>query len=116
MLNLASSLLGPLEQSIMECFWRNGAQSSGQILATLRRTRTIAPSTVTTTLARLYAADLLIREPLRPNDRKQTWRYTPRHASRGALLAGAVEQLFTQLGADTNDRAEALGRLLGVVR
>jgi len=114
MLNIAASLLGPLEQSIMECFWANGPQTGGQILATLRRTRSIAPTTVTTTLARLHDQGLLTRE-LAPG-RKMPWIYTARYGSKGALLAGTFERLALQLAADHLDRAEALGRLLGVVR
>jgi predicted transcriptional regulator len=80
----------------------------------LRRTRTIAHSTVTTTLARLDDQGLLTREVER--GRKRPWRYTPRYRSRSALLVGTFEQLAAQLGADHRDRAEALGVLLGVVR
>jgi len=61
MLNMTTSLVGSLELAIMECFWANGPQTGGDILATLRRTRVIAPTTVTTTLARLYDQGLLIR-------------------------------------------------------
>jgi predicted transcriptional regulator len=113
MLNTTISLLGPLEQSVMECFWASGPQTSGQILATLRLKRTIAHSTVTTTLARLHNDDLLTRESIRAGRRRSTWRYTAHYASRGAMLAGAVEQLCVQLGADRGDRALALAVLLG---
>jgi predicted transcriptional regulator len=116
MLNLSNSLIGPLEQSVMECFWLNGPQTSGEILATLRERRTIAHSTVTTTLSRLYDQDLLTREPITAHTRKPHWRYTARHPSRAALLAGSFERLAEQLGVNHLDRAEALGTLLGVVR
>ena len=116
MLNLTTSVLGPLEQSVMECFWASGPQTGRQILTTLRMGRTIAHSTLTTTLARLYAQDLLMREQLIGRGRKPVWLYTPVHASRGALLAGAVEQLCEQLGADRGDRALALAVLLGMPR
>jgi predicted transcriptional regulator len=112
MLNLATSVLGPLEQSVMECFWASGPQTSGEILATLRQQRTIAHSTVTTTLGRLYAQELLTRSPIGVGRLKPSWRYTARYASRGALLAASVEQLCVQLGADCGDRDIAL-RLLG---
>jgi predicted transcriptional regulator len=55
MLTIATSLIGSLELAVMECFWAApGPLTYGDILATLRRTRTIADTTVTTTLARLY--------------------------------------------------------------
>lgn len=111
MLNLTASLLGPLEQSIMECFWADGPQTGGQILQTLRETRSIAHSTVTTTLARLYDQGLLTRAL--EEGRKMPWIYTACHPSKGALLAGALETLCAQLGADHLDRAEALAVLLG---
>jgi predicted transcriptional regulator len=111
MLNMTASLLGPLEQSIMECFWASGPQTGGQILATLRRTRTIAHTTVTTTLSRLHDQGLLTRTLAA--GRKMPWVYTARYGSRGALLAGAVEQMCVQLGADRGDRALALAVLMG---
>lgn len=114
MLNIAASLLGPLEQSIMECFWANGPQTGGQILDELRKGRTIAHSTVTTTLARLSEQGLLTRE-LKAG-RRMPWIYTARYTSKGALVAGAIEQLCAQLGADRGDRAEALAVLLGAPR
>lgn len=113
MLNLSTSLLGPLEQSVMECFWASGPQTGRQILTTLRVSRTIAHTTVTTTLARLHRQDLLTRELCAGRGRKLAWRYTARYASRGELLAGAVEQLCAQLDADRGDRALALAALLG---
>jgi predicted transcriptional regulator len=116
MLNLSNSLIGPLEQSVMECFWLNGPQTSGEILATLRERRTIAHSTVTTTLSRLYDQDLLMREPITAHTRKPHWRYTARHPSRAALLAGVVAHVCDQLGADRGDRAEALALLGGAPR
>jgi predicted transcriptional regulator len=114
MLNLTSSLLGPLEQSVMECFWSNGSLTSRDILDTLRMQRSIAHSTVTTTLSRLYEQGLLTRELV--GGRKMPWVYTPVHASRGELLAGAVEQLCVQLSADRGDRALALAVLIGAPR
>jgi predicted transcriptional regulator len=114
MLNIAASLLGPLEQSAMECFWASGPQTGGQILATLRQRRTIAHSTVTTTLSRLHAQGLLTRELVA--GRKMPWLYTPVHASLGPLLAAAVAQMCAQLGADRGDRSEALATLLGAPR
>jgi len=113
MLNTATSLLGPLEQSVMECFWKDGPQTSGEILATLRQKRTIAPSTITTTLRRLTLQGLLTRTRLPGVGRTPTSQYTARYTSRGELLAGAVEQLCAQLGADRGDRALALAVLLG---
>jgi predicted transcriptional regulator len=116
MLNLSNSLIGPLEQAVMECFWEHGPQTSGEILATLRERRTIAHSTVTTTLSRLYDQDLLTREPITAHTRKPHWRYTARHPSRAALLAGVVAHVCDQLGADRDDRAEALALLGGAPR
>ena len=113
MLNMTASLLDPLEQSVMECFWANGPQTSRAILTTLRMRRTIAHSTVTTTLARLFDQGLLTRELSTGRRHVPSWRYTARYASRGALLAGAVEQLCVQLGADRGDRALALAVLMG---
>jgi len=60
----------------MECVWASGPLTGGQILATLRLKRTIAPTTVTTTLARLYDQGLLTRELAA--GRKMPWRYTAR--------------------------------------
>jgi len=111
MLNMTASLLGPLEQSVMECFWSSGPQTSRQILTTLRRTRTIAHTTVTTTLARLYDQGLLTRTLAA--GRKMPWVYTARYASRGDLLAASVETLCVQLRADRGDRALALAVLMG---
>jgi predicted transcriptional regulator len=111
MLNLNTSLLGPLEQAIMECFWENGPQTSGEILKTLRRSRTIAHTTVTTTLGRLYAHDLLTREPINALRQRPAWRYTARYPSRSALLADCFAYLCVQLGADDGDRASALAQL-----
>src|SRR5205085_5202684 len=102
--------------SVMGCFWTSGPQTSGQILATLRERRTIAHTTVTTTLSRLYEQGLLTREPVSAHQRKPRWRYIARHPSRGALLAAAFEQLATPLEADHLDRAEGLGVLLSLVR
>jgi predicted transcriptional regulator len=62
MLNMTASLLGPLQQSVMECFWASGPQTSRDILTTLRMGRTIAHTTVTTTLSRLFDQGLLTRE------------------------------------------------------
>jgi predicted transcriptional regulator len=115
-LNIAASLVGSLEFAIMECFWANGPQTGRDILTTLRKKRTIAHSTVTTTLARLYDQGLLTREPIRASGRRQSWRYTARYTSRSALLAGTFEQLAAQIGADYHERVAALGMLLGVVR
>ena len=114
MLNMTASLLGPLEQSVMECFWASGPQTSRDILTTLRMGRTIAHTTVTTTFTRLYDQGLLTRKLAA--GRKMPWVYTARYASRGALLAGAVEQMCAQLGADRSDRALALAVLLGTPR
>jgi predicted transcriptional regulator len=115
MLNIARSLIGSLELAIMECFWDNGPQSGGDILATLREERpTIAPTTVTTTLARLYDQGLLTRAL--QDGRKMPWIYRPRYATRGALVAGVLEELCTTLGVDRGDRAEALAVLLGAPR
>jgi hypothetical protein len=113
MLSIAASLIGSLELAIMECFWERGPQTSGDILTALRKHRTIAPSTVTTTLVRLCEQGLLTRELEKGG--KLLWIYTARYASRGAFLAGTFEHLAL-LGADHLDRAEALGLLLGVVR
>jgi predicted transcriptional regulator len=115
MLSIASNLVGSLELAIMECFWgADGPLSSGDILATLRKTRTIADTTVTTTLARLYEQGLLTRTL--DAGRKKPWIYTARYASRGALVAGVLNELCVQIGADPGDRAEALGVLLGAPR
>jgi len=115
MLNIASSLIGSLELAVMECFWAaQGPQTGGQILATLRRTRTIAHTTVTTTLARLHTQGLLTRE-LRAGHTR-TWIYTPRYPSRGALIAGVVGELCRHLEADRADRGEALAVLVGAPR
>ena len=114
MLNMTTSLVGSLELAIMECFWANGPQTGGDILATLRETRTIAHTTVTTTLARLYDQGLVARAL--DDGRKKPWRYTARYPSRGALLAGTIEALCTHLEADRGDRAEALAVLLGAPR
>jgi predicted transcriptional regulator len=113
MLNLTASVLGPLEQLIMQCFWSDGPQTDREILTTLRTQRTIAHTTVTTTLFRLYSHDLLTRELAEGRRHVPSWRYYPRYGSRGELLAGAVEQLCVQLGADRGDRALALAVLLG---
>lgn len=114
MLNMTASLLGPLEQSIMECFWASGPQTSRDILTTLRMGRTIAHTTVTTTLTRLYDQGLLTRELA--VGRKMPWVYTARYGSRGELLAASVEQMCVQLGADRGDRALALAVLMGPPR
>ena len=106
--------IGSLELAIMECFWANGPQTGGQILDELRKQRKIAHSTVTTTLARLYDQGLLTREL--ETGRKMPWISTARYASRGALLAGALETLCVQIGADRGDRAEALAVILGAPR
>jgi predicted transcriptional regulator len=116
MLNVTHSLIGSLELAVMECFWERGPRTSRQILSTLRNERTIAHTTVTSTLARLYEQGFLIREPIRGYGPRQSWRYTACYASRGALLANTFEQLSAQVGANHLDRAEALGMLLGVVR
>jgi predicted transcriptional regulator len=117
MLNIVASLVGSLEYATMECFWTHGPQTSGDILATLRaQGRTIAHSTVTTTLARLAEQGMLTRVRVGGSVEIPFWRYTARYASRGALLAGVFEQLAAQLEADHPDRAEALGALLGIVR
>jgi predicted transcriptional regulator len=115
MLNMTASLVGSLELAIMECFWDNGSQTSGDILATLREERrTIAATTVTTTLARLVEQGLLTREL--EAGRKMPWRYTARYRSRAALLAGTLVQLAAHLGADHRDLAEALTALRGGAR
>jgi predicted transcriptional regulator len=114
MLNIAASLIGPLELAIMECFWEKGPQSSGTILATLRKTRPIAATTVTTTLARLFEQGLLTRTL--DDGRKMPWIYTARYASRGALIAGVVGDLCAYVAADRADRAEALAVLRGTPR
>jgi predicted transcriptional regulator len=61
MLSIVASLIGSLELAIMECFWERSPQTSGDILTALRKHRTIAPSTVTTTLVRLCEQGLLTR-------------------------------------------------------
>jgi predicted transcriptional regulator len=114
MRSVATRIIGSLELAILECFWEGGPQTSGQILAALRLTRTIAATTVATTLVRLYEQGFLIRELL--PDRKKPWVYTARYRSRSTLLAGIFEQLVTQVSADHGDRAEALGLLLGLTR
>jgi len=112
--NIAASLIGSLELAVMECFWAHGPQTSGDVLAALREQRKIAATTVTTTLARLYAQGLLTREL--HAGRKMPWVYTARYRSSGALLAGTIEALAGQIGADRGDRAEALAVLLGAPR
>lgn len=114
MLNMATSLIGSLELAVMECFWGSGPQTSGQILTTLRKARTIAPTTVTTTLAQLHKQGFVRRELLRGHTR--TWIYTACYPSRGALIAHALNQLCGTLGADRGDRAEALAVLVGAPR
>jgi predicted transcriptional regulator len=116
MFTTSTGFLGSLEQSMMECFWANGPQTSGQILKTLRQNRAIAHTTVTTTLARLYEHGLVLREPIAGCGGKQSWRYTARYATRGALLAAAVEQLCAQIGAESADRFTALKVLVGETR
>ena len=114
MLNMTTSLVGSLELAVMECFWQNGPQSSGEVLATLRKTRTIAHTTVTSTLARLYDQGLLTRDLAK--GRKKPWVYTARYASRGALLTSTLVQLAAHLGADHRDLTEALSVLRGAPR
>jgi predicted transcriptional regulator len=116
MRNMTASIIGTLELAIMECFWERDSWTSTQLLANLRRTRTIAHSTVTTTLARLYDQGVLVRERIGGPDARPFWRYTTRYATRSAFLAAATEVLAVQIGASRQDRAEALGRLLGVMR
>jgi predicted transcriptional regulator len=115
MLNIAASLVGSLELAIMECFWATPTQTGGQILATLRKERRIAHTTVTTTLARLYDQGLLTRAPIAGPGSRQSWIYTARYASRGALLAATMETLAVQIGANHRDRAEALVELRSAI-
>jgi predicted transcriptional regulator len=115
LLSIAHRIIGPLELAILECFWQSGrTQTSGEILAALRQTRSIAATTVTSTLARLCEQGFLTRELAAGS--KMPWRYTAHYASRSALLAATMESLAVQMGANHRDRAEALGALLGVVR
>jgi hypothetical protein len=67
------------------------------------------------TLSWLVARGLLRRERYK-GTHQRVWRYTPCYASRGVLLAAAIEQICSDDGAEWGERAEALAVLLGAQR
>lgn len=56
------ALLGPLEQDVMEVVWRLGESTVRDVHAELAATRTIAYTTVMTTMSRLATKGLLERD------------------------------------------------------
>lgn len=56
------ALLGPLEQEVMEVMWRLGDSTVRDVHEVLARSRTIAYTTVMTTMSRLAAKGLLGRD------------------------------------------------------
>ena len=110
---LTTKALGPTEAQIMNIAW-----SSSKPL-TVRDVRTqldcdLAHTTVMTTMERLADKGIRSRSVLRTGF-GGAYHYIPA-ISRGDLLAGAVEQLCAQLGADRGDRALALAVLMGPPR
>jgi predicted transcriptional regulator len=56
------TLLGPLEQDVMEVVWKLGESTVRDVHNELASTRTIAYTTVMTTMARLATKGLLLRD------------------------------------------------------
>ncbi|MDQ3785269.1 MAG: BlaI/MecI/CopY family transcriptional regulator [Actinomycetota bacterium] len=62
-------VLGPLEEEVMEAVWKLGEVTVRDVLAVLERSRTVAYTTVMTTMGRLADKGLLRRTETHPAHR-----------------------------------------------
>lgn len=83
--------LGPLEQDVMDCVWKNKSSSVRDIYSCLKTTRKIAYTTVMTVMSRLTEKGYLDRKMVR-----NTYIYTPKIA-RKKTLKKTVAMLFDYL-------------------
>ncbi|MEP7272561.1 MAG: BlaI/MecI/CopY family transcriptional regulator [Acidobacteriota bacterium] len=87
----ASHVLGELETTVMELFWRTSPQTVNEVEEALRKDREIAHTTVLTTLDRLHRKGYLLREKV-----GKAFVYAPRY-SRDAFERGMVEEVLGAL-------------------
>ena len=87
----ASRVLGELETTVMELFWRASPQTVNQVEEKLRKRREIAHTTVLTTLDRLHRKGYLLREK-----HGKAFFYSPRY-SHDEFERGMVEEVLGAL-------------------
>lgn len=89
--------LGDLQAAVMEVIWRRGSATVREVADELNETRSLAYTTVLTLVSRLFARELLAREP---EGRGFRYRATK---SRDEFLAQLsdelIDRLFTDFGA-----------------
>ena len=86
--------LGDLQAAVMEIFWRSESATVREVADELNKTRSLAYTTVLTLVSRLFARELLAREP---EGRGFRYRATK---SREEFLAQLSDQLIDRLFAD----------------
>jgi predicted transcriptional regulator len=84
-------MLGPLEQTIMDCLWDQPPRTVRQIHACLQSNRPIAYTTVMTIMTRLTEKNLLNR-----TKSGKAYIYTAKHSKRQAIRR-LVHQIITSL-------------------
>jgi predicted transcriptional regulator len=107
---LTTQALGPTETMIMNVIWSYAAPMTVRQVHTVLLFRGLAYTTVMTTMERLADKGVLLRAADR-HGTGRAYQYAPA-LSRGALLAASIEHLCASLGADSDDRAEALAAIL----
>ena len=118
----AGLVLGELQTEVMEILWREPGLTVNEVEERLRRKRSLAHTTVLTTLDRMHASGYLLREK-----QGKAFVYSPRYTREEFERGMAQEVLGALLGQLTGpaisafvdlvgDDAEALDRLEEVIR
>ncbi len=93
---MATYNLGPLEQEVMDCVWRDEAVSVRDVHSCLKKTRKIAYTTVMTIMTRLTDKGLLKRKI-----RGKAFIYSPKKTKEQtakSMIGKIVDSLVDQFG------------------
>lgn len=93
---MASYNLGPLEQEVMDCVWRDEEVSVRDVHSCLKRSRKIAYTTVMTIMTRLAHKGFLIRKK-----QGRAFLYSPKKTKEQtakAMIGKIVDSLVDQFG------------------
>lgn len=85
-------ILGPLEQSVMECVWNNKKATVQEVYSCLKKNRKIAYTTVMTVMMRLTEKNYLSRTM-----KGRAYVYTPK-TSKSKTLSKLTQYIFDTFG------------------